>query len=173
MSEVENDPRSTLPTSGAEVGSDFGIGARLEQAREALGMRQEDMASKLGVSLSTYHRHRRDGRALAAYTLLPLAKEGINLDWLVTGEGSMMRGQAPATPQPDSADQRVAPGPEINIHMLAGLLAAVEEMGKDLDIFRKAELAARQYAEVASMTRRELEAEMRTRGVPPPLGYKT
>ena len=97
---------AAVPTSGDEAGS-VAIGERLELVRDELGMKQADLAAAVGVSLRTYHRYRSGEAPLGASELAQIAKLGIDLNWLVTGAGAMMR-------------QETAPELQKHTHVLPG-----------------------------------------------------
>ena len=62
------------------------IGARLFVVRG--GDTQEGMATRMGVYKNTYSRWERGEREPSATDLVHLAKEGWNINWLLTGAGS-------------------------------------------------------------------------------------
>ena len=66
-----------------------GISERLRAAREAIGLTQREMAERLGLALVTYGRSETGNRAMDEGELAALAGMGINLHWLVSGEGQM------------------------------------------------------------------------------------
>jgi transcriptional regulator with XRE-family HTH domain len=70
----------------------LGVGARLTEFRLALGLTQEQAAKKYGVGLRSWNRfeggHRRPNSDLLAL----LAGDGLNANWLMTGDGPMLGG---------------------------------------------------------------------------------
>ncbi len=67
--------------------------ARLKQAREAMGLKQEDIADKLNIGQSAYSKMER-GKSDFSDGLLSLIPElGINLNWIITGKGEMLLSQ--------------------------------------------------------------------------------
>jgi len=66
---------------------------RLANVRKALGGSQGVFAKKLGLSQSTYANYEKGSRALPDSTKNALSRFGINLHWLITGEGSMFRSE--------------------------------------------------------------------------------
>jgi transcriptional regulator with XRE-family HTH domain len=66
------------------------VGDRLRLLRQKLGLTQSKMAQKLGVTLNTYQRYELGDRNLTVEKLQLLRKLfGVNLNWLLTGEGGM------------------------------------------------------------------------------------
>jgi transcriptional regulator with XRE-family HTH domain len=57
--------------------------------REKFGLSQTDMASRVGVTRNTWQRYEK-GELPNGETLLRLAELGGNIQWLLTGHGSMM-----------------------------------------------------------------------------------
>jgi transcriptional regulator with XRE-family HTH domain len=80
--------------SGAESvtnrGSDEQVGGRLSTIRGFKNWTQTDTARLMGVSLATYQTYEHNKRRPNSDSLAPLAKEGINLHWLITGTGAMV-----------------------------------------------------------------------------------
>lgn len=65
------------------------IGERLESVRAS--RTQPEMAAALGVSKSTYGRLERGVREIGADTLRRLARDGVDIGWLLTGEVAYAR----------------------------------------------------------------------------------
>ena len=62
---------------------------RLKQLRKALGLKQRDIAEKLGVDVSSVSGWE-SGRPIPESRIKPLCKEyNVNREWLETGEGEM------------------------------------------------------------------------------------
>ena len=66
------------------------IGSHLKAWRESLSLKQADAASVLGLSPSTYQNYERDVRAPNTEGWKAFAKNRINTNWLLTGEGPML-----------------------------------------------------------------------------------
>ncbi len=79
-----------VPTSQGEGGT-TGVGARLEQARKELDLKQEEFAAAMGISLGTYHRYRRDEGTPRVPELARIAGLGVDMNWMITGSGTVMR----------------------------------------------------------------------------------
>ncbi|MBX3447553.1 MAG: helix-turn-helix transcriptional regulator [Parvibaculaceae bacterium] len=67
------------------------LGERFELVRKHLGGSQRAVAEMVSVSKNTWQRYEK-GDVPTGATLLALAAHGINTDWLLTGEGTMLRG---------------------------------------------------------------------------------
>ena len=59
-------------------------------------MTQEELADRLGMGYRTLTASEAETRALTAGEIAGLCELGIDANWLVTGEGAMRRGPAPA-----------------------------------------------------------------------------
>lgn len=73
------------------------VADRFKALREKWGLSQMDMASRLGIARNTWQRHEK-GELPNGETLQRLAEQGVNIQWLLTGHGSMMIGDPSATP---------------------------------------------------------------------------
>jgi transcriptional regulator with XRE-family HTH domain len=68
----------------------MGLGERLRTVRERLGMTQKEFAKFLNVGIATVQRYEREERIPSGEFLkLLLDKCNVNINWLLTGEGSM------------------------------------------------------------------------------------
>lgn len=67
-----------------EIGT---FGSRLRRAREIIGLKQDEMAARIGVSLRAYSRYENEGRELPIGALTRAAEMGISVTWLLTGVG--------------------------------------------------------------------------------------
>ncbi|NYZ12851.1 hypothetical protein HL658_09830 [Azospirillum sp. RWY-5-1] len=114
------------------------VGERLEAVRKALGETQKSMSTRYGLGESTWQTLERDGRLPKTETLTRLAADGVSIDWLVTGDGPMMRGPSPAGPT-DTAPETPTPGPVVLTAdakewraMLITVLRTCQEEGLDM-----------------------------------------
>lgn len=69
------------------------LAERLIQARKSIGMKQAELAARLEIHTNVYQNYERGKFTPKVETLLSLRSLGINIDWLVSGEGAMMIGQ--------------------------------------------------------------------------------
>lgn len=69
---------------------DMKISDRIRIVRKRLDMEQAEMATHLGIPLSTYSKYERGERA-PGNALDKFNKVGINANWLLTGEGEIMQ----------------------------------------------------------------------------------
>lgn len=74
------------------------IGQRLEQVRASLGLTQAEMCVKMGLPLRTYTRYALGQRPPSAEALAALVRMGININWLLTGDGAMRLSGGPIEP---------------------------------------------------------------------------
>ncbi|MBC7907018.1 MAG: helix-turn-helix domain-containing protein [Rhodospirillaceae bacterium] len=68
---------------------------RLRLARERLGESVTGIAKESGVNRGTWQRYESGTNRPDADTLAVLHRRGIDINWLLTGEGTMLRGDAP------------------------------------------------------------------------------
>jgi transcriptional regulator with XRE-family HTH domain len=69
--------------------------------REKWGLSQTDMASRVGVTRNTWQRYEK-GELPNGETLLRVAELGGNVQWLLTGHGTMMAAEKVADPAADT-----------------------------------------------------------------------
>lgn len=71
---------------------------RLAAARKKLGFTQKQMAEGSSIALRTYCRYEsgEGEREIPSSILIFIAQNDINTNWLLTGEGEMMRGKGEA-----------------------------------------------------------------------------
>jgi len=89
------------------------VGMRIEEVRAQLDLRQVQMAGRMGMPLRTYTRYASGERSPSAEALQALAHMGVDLNWLMTGEGRMWTGGGDAPRTIDAAAPAAAsPGPD-------------------------------------------------------------
>ncbi len=89
------------------------VALRLRQVRSALGFGRERMSNELEIQRGSYARKERGGMMLTPEQLHYLStRHGINLDWLLTGNGSMLLAGAGegAGEQEKQEDKHPVPG---------------------------------------------------------------
>jgi len=60
---------------------------RLKEIRQDKGLKQDEMAERLGLSLGSIQRYEAGTGMPNFLTLVDLAQDGYNIHWLVTGDG--------------------------------------------------------------------------------------
>jgi transcriptional regulator with XRE-family HTH domain len=73
------------------------IGYRIKAWRHALGLTQDEFAKLAGMSKATLVGYEVGQRKPGADALAAIAKTGVNMTWLLTGEGKMLPKEAPGT----------------------------------------------------------------------------
>lgn len=151
------------------------IAARLRLLRHRLGFaRRSDMAAHLGLPSSTYSAYEGENGPPKVEWLLELAHRGVNLNWLLTGEGEMLLVSSdtvtanaamiplPTTSGPAAPSPHPKPEPEatVDAYLLAAMISRVEreerDRGRPLTALEKGEMIARLYAASARLTESEL-----------------
>ena len=81
------------------------IGERIKTWRHALGLTQDEFARRAGMSKATLVGYEVGQRKPGADALAAIAKTGVNMTWLLTGEGEMLPAKSEKTTenQQDSA----------------------------------------------------------------------
>ena len=72
------------------------FGARFRELRSRLGLTQEQIARRLGVTTATYNRYEKGHRDPSASLLQRMAglAPGVNAEWLLNGQGAMYGSEA-------------------------------------------------------------------------------
>lgn len=114
------------------------LGERLRRVRKNDGdPLRADFARKLGVSEKTLGNYERGDSAPDAYVIEKYSKElGVNLTWLITGEGEMF------------ADPSKAPAPVLDQRLMRKLARIAIKVNKELSIQDTKESAAEHAAEL-------------------------
>ena len=125
------------------------VGARLEQIRSNLGLTQAEMGARIGLPLRTYTRYASGERSPSAEALQALVQIGINLNWLMSGEGQMRPGGAEAPP-PAPTSAAVALDPELYGRVTEAVSMVYKECGYTLALHQVAAEAARIAADLSA-----------------------
>lgn len=162
------------------------IAVRLRELRRRIGFtRRADMASHLGLPNSTYSAYEGDAGPPKVEWLVELARRGVNLNWLLTGDGEMMlppHAVPPPPPLPEPTDDALPVGvpprpprprePDVDAYLLAAMIRRVEreerERGRSLSALEKGEMVARLYAASARLTEVELATHPMVRAAEAP-----
>ena len=69
----------------------FFIGKRLIEVRQYLGINQSQMSNIIGVSQASLSKFEKNQNNISDEAKSKIFSMGISLDWLITGEGEMLR----------------------------------------------------------------------------------
>jgi transcriptional regulator with XRE-family HTH domain len=144
-----------FPALGGHM--DSHIGTRLREWRHALGLTQSGMADRVGVHIGVLKKYEQGLNVPGGEALAAIARTGVNMTWLLTGEGEMCPGPAPDL----SSDQAVVP-PERFARRWQHLMRLVEEMPPEQADALLDELFARARHEAELVELRQAVAELRT-----------
>ncbi len=101
-----------------------------------MGLSQADMASYIQLPLRTYQRLEQEDRDLKASVLKKFAKVGVNISWLLTGEGPMFKVPDDAhinkVSEEGQVHQPVEPPPDLIAALTDPELQAILRLAKDL-----------------------------------------
>ena len=130
------------------------LGLRLKALRQSLGRTQAEMATSTGIPLPTLKKYEGSDREPGAEALAAMARTGVDLHWLLTGNGSMLkdadcsyRVAEPGTgwPQHDA---------ELNVDVLTAIIRGLEDAeahgGGRIDPEKKSALIAAAYRDAVS-----------------------
>ncbi|MEQ9132689.1 MAG: helix-turn-helix transcriptional regulator [Salinisphaeraceae bacterium] len=115
---------------------------RLKEARRALGYTQKTVAEAVGGKLRSWQDYESAKTLPGSQVLFGLANLGINVNWILTGEGPMWSAQAPAATG-DTAAATVDEG--ILEDVLIVLREREQRTGRRLAPDREARLVAQIY----------------------------
>lgn len=82
------------------------IGSRIKAAREALGYTQSGISEMCGSKLRSWQEYEKGGRNPGSQVIAGLVNIGVNANWLLTGEGSMLLKAISAGSMPDGPIDR-------------------------------------------------------------------
>jgi transcriptional regulator with XRE-family HTH domain len=66
------------------------VGARLKAVRQQLKMSQAAVSQATGIPLGTYKKYEGEERLPGSVALAAIGKVGVNINWLLSGEGPML-----------------------------------------------------------------------------------
>lgn len=98
------------------------ISDRLKEVRTKLELTQPAAASKFNIPLSTWKQYEKGPSEPGSGALRGLAEEGININWLLTGQGPMLLADlAPKSEAPE-------PSSPVNYELLTSLIEMLERI---------------------------------------------
>lgn len=72
-----------------------GIGSRLKLWRQALGLTQAAFAERIGVHIGVLKKYEQGLNVPGGEALAAIARTGVNMTWLLTGDGEMLPRASP------------------------------------------------------------------------------
>lgn len=101
---------------------------RLFRLRQSLGYNQDEFAQLLGIAIRSYIRYEKGERTVPADILATIGELGVNLNWLLTGQGAMWK----KTDQPAAVAEAESPyennSREVQLEELAQELARLKRL---------------------------------------------
>ena len=94
------------PSEAPNFGS-IAIGERLRAWRRSMRLTQNDLATQLDVNKATLRRYELGLNALTTSHLTLLYSHGVNMNWLLTGEGGMLRADSPSPIEVSPAEKKI------------------------------------------------------------------
>lgn len=101
------------------------IGDRIKQWRGDKNLKQDQASSLLGIKFSTYQKYEMDISKPGADALESFANAGINVNWLLTGQGPMLLADLAAK------SQAPEPSSPVNYELLQSLIEMLERILKE------------------------------------------
>ena len=95
------------------------LGARMKLARETIGLSRPLFVEKFGGSVRTLENNEAGRNEPGACLFDAFVANGINANWLLTGEGPMLLADLVAKPEP----------PRLNVRALAAILEGILQAG--------------------------------------------
>ena len=104
-----------------------GFGARLKQWRQALGLKQADFADLTGIHPVQIRKYETEAYPPSAEIIARIAeKTGVNLNWLMTGKGSMRSENKQTETLPEALPETLAQHKD-QLLAIYGLLSEMDE----------------------------------------------
>ncbi|GAB4173852.1 MAG: helix-turn-helix transcriptional regulator [Rhodocyclaceae bacterium] len=127
------------------------IGARIKQWRHALGLTQAELAQRLGVHIGVLKKYEQGLNVPGGDALAAIAKTGVNMTWLLTGEGEMLPQPARGALQVIEGEGKQSPprdGTARLVRQIQGILDALPEdeaLRKAQELFARAQEMKEQH----------------------------
>jgi transcriptional regulator with XRE-family HTH domain len=121
-----------------------GIGSRLKLWRQALGLTQAALAERIGVHIGVLKKYEQGLNVPGGEALAAIARTGVNMTWLLTGEGEMLPRKLHPDLQVIEGEGRSAP-PDKDVARLLRQIEAILNADPDPErrLMRAQELFAR------------------------------
>jgi transcriptional regulator with XRE-family HTH domain len=121
-----------------------GVGQRLVMVREKLGLTQREMADHLGLALGTYGRSEAGKRAIDDGEMAEIGSMGINLNWLILGQGDI-NGPAEFETRAPGRSSRVGTDPALLGQLIDEIANIYKTQNRPLAAERHGALVAELY----------------------------
>lgn len=109
-----------------------GVGQRIRQLREQLNYSPKEMAARLGINLSGYHKNEKGQNLPNLVTLQWLQKEyGISMDWFLFGLGPMHYEEKVVEPPEEMAEAVAEEQPPAKEELMPDVQELVDHMAAD------------------------------------------
>jgi transcriptional regulator with XRE-family HTH domain len=132
---------------------------RLRAWRDALGLTQGQLADRLGVHIGVLKKYEQGVNVPGGEALAALARTGVNVNWLLTGEGPMRQGAPERAPEaPETASERHDGEPAEHPHArrwaaIVQLVDAIEDPSRREALLSEFYARAQDAAELAALKR--------------------
>lgn len=132
---------------------------RLKAWRQSLGLTQDQFAQHSGISKTTLVGYEVGQRKPGSEALAALARTGVNVNWLLTGEGPMRQGAPERAPEaPETASERHDGEPAEHPHArrwaaIVQLVDAIEDPSRREALLSEFYARAQDAAELAALKR--------------------
>ncbi len=126
------------------------IGQRLSAIRAYFGLSQEAMSQRFGLGTGGWKRLEKAGRAPRDDALAVFVESGIDLNWLITGQGDMMQKKSLAREEVDET---------LNARIFDAVIELYQKCNLDLPT-DAGEVAARIYTEIIAADLKDWNEKM-------------
>lgn len=114
------------------------IGGRLKAWRKRLGITQEGFSQSTGLHIGVIRKYENDVNIPGGEALVAIGATGVNLHWLLMGEGELQAGDGTSVPPAATLHPRLAEVEDLLARMDEGRRAAVLD-----DVFSRVQEAKR------------------------------
>jgi transcriptional regulator with XRE-family HTH domain len=126
------------------------VGDRLEEVRSWLGLTQAQMADRIGLPLRTYTRYAKGERSPSSEALQALVRLGVNLNWLIEGQGQMSQQDGGLFPTSGQHSLPQTINPDLYGRVLEAISTVYRELGWGITLRQLGTEASRIATEIAA-----------------------